>query len=127
MIDESATHVRSTIRYDGPALDGHEMDIQELAPALLSLADLIQIANKKFNGSHASIKVLVNADVDQRCFMLDISLVQTFFDQAKTFLGIEDVKTAKEIAEWVGILSSGGMGLFATLRFLSKNKRAAGI
>lgn len=118
-------HVRTTIRYDGPALAGHDMDVQDLAPALLALADLIQIANQKFNGSHANIQVLVNADVEQRCFMIDISLVQSFLDQAKTLLGTDEIKTAKEVAEWVGILSGGGLGLFGLLKFL-RNSRAAG-
>lgn len=98
------------------------MDVQDLAPALLALADLIQFANQKFNGSHASIQVLVNADVEQRCFMIDISLVQSFLDQAKTLLGADEIKTAKEIAEWVGILSGGGIGLFGLLKFLRKSK-----
>lgn len=43
-------HVKTTIRYDGPALSEHDMDVQDLAPALLALADIIQIANRKFNG-----------------------------------------------------------------------------
>ena len=111
-------HVRTTIRYDGPALTDHEMDVQDLAPALLALTDVIQSANRKFNGSHSNIQVLVNADVEQRCFMIDISLVQSFLDQAKSLLGTDDAKTAKEIAEWVGIMSSGGIGLFGFLKFL---------
>lgn len=115
-------HVRTTIRYDGPALSGHEMDVQDLAPALLALADVIQIANRRFNGNHADIKVLVNADVEQRCFMIDISLVQSIFEQAKTLLGTESAKTAKEIAEWVGILGGGATGLFQLLKFLRSSK-----
>ena len=117
-------HVRTTIRYDGPALSGHEMDVQDLAPALLALADVIQIANQKFNGSQANIQVLVNADVEQRCFMIDISLVQSFMEQAKTLLGTDDIKTAKEIAEWVGILSGPSVGLFGLLKFLRNSKDA---
>jgi len=100
------------------------MDVRDLAPALLALADVIQIANQKFNGSHANIQVLVNADVEQRCFMIDISLVQSFLDQAKTLLGADDIKTAKEIAEWVGILSGGSVGLFGLLKFLAASKKA---
>jgi hypothetical protein len=115
---EVTKHVRTTIRYDGPALAGHEMDVQDLAPALLALADLIQIANQKFNGGHASMKVLVNADVEQKCFMIDISLVQTFLEQARGLLGTDGVKTAKDIAEWVGILSGGALGLFQLMKFL---------
>lgn len=117
-MSEMARHVRTTIRYDGPALSGHEMDVQDLAPALLALADLIQIANRKFNGTDADIKVLVNADVEQRCFMIDISLVQSFLDQARGFLGSDHVKTAREIAEWIGILGGGAVGLFQLLKFL---------
>lgn len=111
-------HVTTTIRYDGPALAGHEMDVQDLAPALLALADIIQFANRKFNGTDADIKVLVNADVEQRCFMIDISLVQSFLDQAKGLLGTDHVKTAYEIAQWVGILSGGTVGLFQLLKFV---------
>ena len=124
MPDEMTKHVRTTIRYDGPALAGHEMDVQDLAPALLALADIIQIANRKFNGTDASIKVLVNADVEQRCFMLDVSLVQSFLDQAKGFLGSDHVKTAYDIAQWVGLLGSGSIGLFQLLKFLRRAKDA---
>lgn len=101
------------------------MDVQDLAPALVTLADVIQFANQKFNGSHANIQVLVNADVEQRCFMIDISLVQSFMDQAKTPLGSDEVKTAKEIAEWVGIMSGSGAGLFGLLKFLRAAKEGA--
>lgn len=111
-------HVTTTIRYDGPALAGHEMDVQDLAPALLALADIVQFANRKFNGTDADIKVLVNADVEQRCFMIDISLVQSFLDQAKGLLGTDHVKTAYDIAQWVGIISGGSVGLFQLLKFL---------
>ena len=64
------------------------------------------------------MKVLVNADVEQKCFMIDISLVQTFLEQAKGLLGADGIKTAKDIAEWVGILSGGAVGLFQLMKFL---------
>lgn len=121
---EMTKHVRTTIRYDGPALSGHEMDVQDLAPALLALADMIQIANRRFNGNQADIKVLVNADVEQKCFMIDISLVQSFLEQAKGFLGTDSIKTAKEIAEWVGILSGAGVSLFSVLKFLQNARQS---
>lgn len=117
-------HVRTTIRYDGSALSTHEMDVQDLAPALLALADLVQLANRKFNGNLADIKVLVNADVEQRYFMLDISLVQSILDQAKNLLVSDNIKTAEEIAKWIGILFAGGKGLFELLKFLSKVDKA---
>lgn len=117
-------HIRTTLKYDGPSLSGHEMEVQDLAPSLLALSDMIQIANKKFNGNHANIKVLVSADVEQKCFMIDISLVQSFLEQAKGLLGNDNVKTAKEIAEWIGILSGSSVGLFALLKFLRNASQA---
>lgn len=100
------THVHTTIRYDGPALRQHEMDVQDLAPALLALAEIAQIANRKFNGDRASMKVLVNADVEQRCFQLDLSLIQSLLDQAQVLIGKESIATAKQIAEIIGLTGS---------------------
>lgn len=117
-MSDMSKHIRTTIRYDGPALASHEMDVQDLAPALLALADIVQIANKKFNGGNADIKVLVNADVEQKCFMIDVSLVQSIIEQAKGFFGSDEIKTAKDIAEWVGLLAGGGAGLFQLLKFI---------
>jgi hypothetical protein len=116
----AASHVRTTIRYDGPALERHDMDVRDLAPALLALADIVQFANKKFNGDAADMRVLVNADAEQQCFMLDLSLVQSLLEQAKGLLGMEYVKTAKEIAEWIGIIGGGSCGLFQFLRFVRR-------
>lgn len=115
------SRVRTTLRYDGPALRDHEMDVQDLAPALLALADIIQAANRKFNGDAAKMRVLVDADVEQRCFQLDIHLVQSVLQQTKALLADENVKTAKEIAEWVGIIggaAGGAWGLFALIKKL---------
>ena len=114
-----ARHVRSTIRYDGPALAGHAMDVQDLAPALLALADIVQIANRKFNAGSADIRVLVDADTEQKCFQLDLSLVQSFIDQAATFLGQKDVATVKEIAEWIGLIGGPSLGLFGLYKRIS--------
>jgi hypothetical protein len=113
---EMARHVRTRIRYDGPVLAGHEMDVQDLAPALLAVSNIVQIANRKFNGDTASIRVLVDADVEQQCFQLDLSLVQSLLDQAAVLVGAKEVVTAKEIAEWVGLIGTGGFGLFQVLK-----------
>lgn len=119
-------HVTTTIRYDGPALADHLMDIQDLAPALLALADIIQVANRKFNGDAASIRVLVNADVEQRCFQIDLSLVQSVLEQAKGFFADDRVKTAEDIAKWIGIIGGGGVSLFKLVAWLAKRPKVDG-
>ena len=92
-----AKHLRTTIRYDGPALSRGEMDVQDLAPALLAIAEIAKIANQKFNGDRASIKVMVNADIEHKCFQLDLSLVQSWIDQARVLIGDENVTTLNQI------------------------------
>lgn len=105
-----AKHVTTTIRYDGPALTEHEMDVQELAPALLALAEMVQLANKRFNGNAATMKVLVKADIEQQCFQLDIHIVQSILESAKHLFGTDEYKTAKDIAEMLDLLLPGGVG-----------------
>lgn len=94
-----ASGVHTTIRYDGPALAGHEIDVQELAPALLALADIIQLANKRFNGDAAGMRVLVKADVEQRCFQIDLHLIQSIAKQAKALFSDDNLKSAEDIAK----------------------------
>ncbi len=117
-----AEHVQTTIRYDGPALVGHDMDVQDLAPALLALADIVQIANRKFNGDRASMRVLVNADAEQKCFQLDLSLVQSLIDQAQTFFGKDSVATAATIAEIIGLTGGAAGSLFGLYKWLYGKK-----
>lgn len=103
------------VRYDGPALAEHRMDVADLAPALLGLSELCKIANERFNGNSAAIKVLIGADQEQKCFQFSLEVVQTILQQAQGLLNHSEIKTAKEILEWIGIVGgpiAGALGLF---------------
>ena len=114
--------VETIIRYDGPALADHEMDVEELAPALLALASLIQLANHKFNGSRSAVRVVVNADIEQKCFQIQIKLIQDILQHAKSFLD-GDMATIKEICEWIGIVGTSSLTLFKLLVKLAEKKQ----
>ena len=109
---------QTIIRYDGPATAGRAMDVADLAPALLALGELVKIANKYANGDRAGIKVLVSADLEQHCFELNLHLAVTIWEQAKMLIADERIRTAKEIAEWLGIVSGAGVGLFHLVKYL---------
>lgn len=111
------------VRYDGPALAGHRMDVADLAPALLGLSELCKLANEKFNGNAAAVKVLIGADQEQKCFQFSLEIVQTLLQHAQGLLEHRPVKTAKEILEWVGLISGPIAGVFGLFKLW---KRIAG-
>lgn len=115
-------HVHATIKYDGPALAGKSMDVAHLAPALLALSDLVKEANRYANGDRAAARIFVNADIEQKCFELDVSFVLTIWEQAKLLIADDRVRTAKEIAEWVGIVVGPGIGLYQFIKWLRGKK-----
>jgi len=114
--------IKSTIKFDGPALIGRSMDVADLAPALIALSDVFKGANHLFNGEKSAIKVLVNADLDQNCFELTLQLAQTVWDQVGGLLSDDGIKTAKEIAEWVGIVGGSCYSLLKLIKFLKGRK-----
>lgn len=116
------TQAHIIVKYDGPALADHKMEVEQLAPALLALADLVKRANRLANGDRASVRVLVDVDVEEHCFSFGIEIVQTLMEQAKSLLVDDDVSTAIAIAEIVGVAGSGIGGLFGILRFLRGRK-----
>lgn len=48
---------RFQLAYDGPSLRRGTMNVNELAPALLATADLLQEANHRLNGDKATVSV----------------------------------------------------------------------
>jgi len=117
-----AGSVLTRVKFDGPALEGRSMDVAHLAPSLLALSDLIKSANSYANGERAAIRVLINADVEQKCFELDIELALTIWERAKSLVAEENIVAAKEIAEWLGIVVGGSLGLFGLIKLLKGKK-----
>lgn len=114
-----------TLRYDGPALADHKMDLAHLAPALFALGDLCKLANKTFNQDRASVRVLVNVDREQQCFEFGLELVFTYWEQARALIHDARVRDAKELAELLGLIAgppASGWGLFKLLKWLRGRK-----
>ncbi|WP_022704423.1 hypothetical protein [Pseudorhodobacter ferrugineus] len=117
--------VDTTIKYDGPALADKSMDVAHLAPALLALSDLVKEANRYANGDRAAARIYVNADVEQKCFELDVSVALTIWEQAKLLLAEDNIRTAKEILEWIGIVGGPSVGLYQLIKWLRGKKVAS--
>jgi hypothetical protein len=110
------------VAYDGPT-DTHSMDVEELAPALVSFGRLIREANAQLNGDKATVKVLVTSDFEHKCFNIHFELIQNILHHVATFLQSEEVKTARQILIDLGIITGGpGLGLLGYLRWKKDRK-----
>lgn len=103
------------ILYDGPALASNEMNVRDLAPALLALGQVLEDANTALNDGHAKVAVKVKASFKTGCFGIELDVVQTLLQQAQTLFSNEKVATAKQILEWLGLLVQSPAYISGTL------------
>jgi hypothetical protein len=107
-----------TARYDGPVLAAHRMNAAELAPALLGISELCKLTNRKFNGERAAVKVLIGSDAEHQCFQVNLHVLQTLWEHTKGFLANDEVRSAKEVLEWLGLITGiSVLGLFGLLKY----------
>ncbi|HKI99699.1 MAG TPA: hypothetical protein VKB51_14590 [bacterium] len=92
------------VKYDGPGLAGHAMDVQDLAPALLAIGDMCREANRLINGNDTTVDVLIAAAPEHGSFIVTLSAIQTVLDTAQQIVGNQYIHTIKEILEWLGLL-----------------------
>lgn len=103
-----------TVSYDGKALQNHAMDVRDLAPALLSIGQLFDEANRVLNGDKVSIKLQVKAQ-REGSFEIWFEAVQTICSQISGFLTGDFVTSALNLKE---LVLCGGIGLFTFIKKL---------
>lgn len=120
--------------FDGPAVGRGEIDVQDLAPSLLALGDLIQAANAELNGNTAHVSVKVKT-TRTGSFEVDLVVVQSLMEQAATLLDMlaghkEGIAAADTLADVilkvtggvVGTAAAAGGGLLALPKWLRGRK-----
>jgi hypothetical protein len=111
------------LRYDGPELSEHGMDVADLAPALLALGDLIKRANARVNGDAAKVNLIVQSDFEHKCFQVSLELVQSVLSTIGTFLTDADsLKNAQTIAGWLGLVGGSATTLVGIFTYLARRK-----
>lgn len=99
-------HFRVT--YDGPVLAAHEMDVRELAPALLAAGDLLDAATRVLNGERVKPQINVRASFKTGSFGIDFSLATDWLLKVRDIFAAD---TASAVANALEIL--GALGLVA--------------
>lgn len=116
--------------FNGSAVDNGEIDVKDLAPALMALGELIQSANAEINGERARIAVKLQA-TKKGSFEVDMTLVQSISEQATLLMdslaGHKDgLAAAKDLADIIfqvgatGVAAAGGF--FGLIKWLRNRK-----
>lgn len=106
-----------SINYDGPVLENGEMDIADLAPALLAMGKLFEEANRVINGEKSQLSVRVRAGFVRGSFEVELHLIQGFVEYARDLLTGQNATALAALCAFLGISGKDvGTGLFNLLR-----------
>lgn len=108
------------IIYDGPALQTNEMDVRDLAPALVALSDLLEEVNTLLYNDVAKVQVNVKGSFKTGCFKIDFSIVQSLVDQLVDIFNSREGITAVSVLSILGLSSKDG--LIPILKWLNNRK-----
>jgi hypothetical protein len=124
-----STSEEFTLEFDGEAVQTGEMDVNDLAPSLLSFSRLCTETNAELNGDHATISVRVRADFKRGSFGVDVHMVQSVVEQIKILLGTTQVKDVKDILDTLGAMADDlekiaipALGLFGIAKYIGHQK-----
>lgn len=98
-----------TLAYTGPALQNGEMDVRDLAPALLAAAGLVEASARVLYGSQFNVSVQVSA-TREGSFELDLAIVATsMFEVVRDILTGDNLAAIQTLVELVfGEEGAGG-------------------
>lgn len=102
------------LTYDGPALALHQMDVRDLAPALLAVGQLFDAANDALNGDATKVSVKVKAH-EPGCFSVILEVAQSVLNRGIAALTGDGVTAALNLMQ---LLFGGGsvVGLFVLIQ-----------
>ncbi len=98
------------IFYDGPALSSHEMDVRDLAPALVAVSDLFEETNKVLYGDKTKVQINVKGSFKAGTFHVDFNLSQDVIQQVADLFNISRDTSAQMILQILGIPTIAAIG-----------------
>lgn len=110
------------IAYDGPALASHEMDVRELAPALLALSTIFEEANTLLNKDCAKITLNVKGSFKTGSFGFELSVAQDLLQSILNFGSKSEIQSASAIATLLGFSVTSGVGLIQAIKWIRGRK-----
>lgn len=115
------THAEFILTYDGPALAGHEMNVRDLAPAMLAVGEAFEGMNALFNGKSAQLAVNVRAH-QPGCFKVAFDIVQMAKDVTPMLTGPGIVAANNLLQLLIGVGTVGGASSVGLIWLIRKLK-----
>lgn len=119
---------KARIAYSGLAIENGEMDVRDLAPALIAFADLVESVNLVLKGEQ-KIKVMLNQDSLQRgSFDITFILNMGFLEQVSLFVSSAKVNGLEDLMTVLGwgktTVEAGGViyGVFSLLKHIGNRQ-----
>lgn len=118
----SKTKAEFSVFYDGAALANNEMDVRELAPALLAIGSVIEEANNVINGDKVKVSVNVKASFKTGSFGIEICVAQSIFSQLIDFFNSKDGIAILGLLAILGFLNFTPQTLIGVIIWLRNRK-----
>ena len=106
------------IVYDGPALQSSEMEVRDLAPALLALGELFEEANATVNDGRTKLSVSVKGSFKTGSFGIDLGVTQSLIQQAQDLFAGSPVTAAANLIALLGFTSLTTRGVFQLIKWV---------
>lgn len=103
------------IVYEGPAVED-SMDVRDLAPALLALGDLFELANQEIGRPGVKIQVAVKTGFVQGSFRVTLEVVQGVLEQIKTLFDLNSASNLGEFLVDTLLFGTGRISLIALVK-----------
>ena len=109
------------LKYDGPSLISHEMDVKDFAPALLALGELLEEANSALNQGRTRVSVNIKA-ANPGSVDAFLSVSQDLVQQAVGLFssdGATALVNADSLLKILGFGGGGGIGVVGLIKSYS--------
>jgi len=111
------------IVYDGPALDNHEMDVHDLAPALMAIGSLMEEVGNVLYGDKFKIGVSVKGSFKTGCFGVEmVAMAKNILADALDIFNHGNTTAVLNAAGIIGIIRYSGGTLIGFLLWLRNRK-----
>ena len=120
-----STSIHFSIKYDGPALASHQMDVRELAPALMALSSLLEEANREIYPDGDEVRVQAKGSFKGGSFGVDLIALQSIKDQIVSLLTGPEASAVSNlfgILGGVGLVGGAYAGLIQLIKWLNGRK-----